>query len=276
MGTGVLTYFALRTEPPFWLGIAIALPAACAVILLRRHLVPRTAAMALAATAIGFTSAQFATARALPQPSLPSHATILTGTVRSVEALVEGRRIAIDGARLDGGDALKRWLRVRLKKGDTEEIATGDMIRLRALVRPPMPPAYPGAWDLQRDAWYSGQGGFRLCARHRGSASPNCSRVASHGWCSVCAKSSRTTLRPRFPDRPERFRPHCLPASPPASRRPIMTHSVPPAWRISWLWRGCISASSWAGLWHSRALPSRCPSMPPCTGRPRSSPRSRL
>jgi competence protein ComEC len=159
MGTGVLTYFALRTEPPFWLGIAIALPAACAVILLRRHLVPRTAAMALAATAIGFTSAQFATARALPQPSLPSHATILTGTVRSVEALVEGRRIAIDGARLDGGDALKRWLRVRLKKGDTEEIATGDMIRLRALVRPPMPPAYPGAWDLQRDAWYSGQAG---------------------------------------------------------------------------------------------------------------------
>ena len=85
--------------------------------------------MALAAIAIGFTSAQFATARALPQPSLPSHATILTGKVRSVEALVEGRRIAIDGARLDGGDALKRWLRVRLKKGDTEEIATGDMIR---------------------------------------------------------------------------------------------------------------------------------------------------
>jgi competence protein ComEC len=155
----VLTYFALRTEPPFWLGIAIAIPAACAVILLRRHLVPRAAAMALAATAIGFTSAQFATARALPQPSLPSHATILTGTIRSVEALVEGRRIAIDGARLDGGDALKRWLRVRLKKGDTEEIATGDMIRLRALVRSPMPPAYPGAWDLQRDAWYSGQAG---------------------------------------------------------------------------------------------------------------------
>ncbi len=174
----MLAYFALRAEPPFWLGIAIAIPAACAVILLRRHLVPRAAAMALAAAAIGFTSAQFATARALPQPSLPSHATILTGTVRSVEALAEGRRIAIDGARLDGGDALKRWLRVRLKKGDTEEIATGDTIRLRALVRPPMPPAYPGAWDLQRDAWYSGQA-VPAMRWAPWSASPNCSRVAS-------------------------------------------------------------------------------------------------
>ena len=57
------------------------------------------------------------------------------------------------------GETLQRWLRIRLKKGDEQEIATGDTVRLRALVRPPMPPAYPGAWDLQRDAWYSGQGG---------------------------------------------------------------------------------------------------------------------
>jgi competence protein ComEC len=48
---------------------------------------------------------------------------------------------------------------VRLKKGDAQEVGTGDTVRVRALVRPPMPPAYPGAWDLQRDAWYSSQGG---------------------------------------------------------------------------------------------------------------------
>ena len=38
-------------------------------------------------------------------------------------------------------------------------LATGDTIRVRALLRPPAPPAYPGAWDLQRDAFYSGLGG---------------------------------------------------------------------------------------------------------------------
>ncbi len=61
--------------------------------------------------------------------------------------------------RLDGGDELQRWVRIRLKKGDSQAVATGDTVRLRVLVRPPMPPAYPGAWDLQRDAWFSGQGG---------------------------------------------------------------------------------------------------------------------
>ena len=89
---------------------------------------------------------------------LPTHAAILTGTVRSVEALPEGRRITLEAVLVDG-ETLQRWLRVRLKKGDEQAIATGDTVRLRALVRPPMPPAYPGAWDLQRDAWYSGQGG---------------------------------------------------------------------------------------------------------------------
>jgi competence protein ComEC len=84
---------------------------------------------------------------------------VLTGTVRSVEALPDGRRIALDGVRLDDGDPLPRWLRLRLKKGDDQLLAAGDTVRLRALLRPPIPPAYPGARDLQRDAWFSGQGG---------------------------------------------------------------------------------------------------------------------
>ncbi len=159
MGTGVLCYFALRAEPPLWLGIAIVFPAACGVLLLRHHDVLRAVAMTLAAAAIGFTAAQFATARALPRPELPRHATILTGIVRSVEQFPEGRRIGLEAVRLDGGDELQRWVRIRLKKGDSQPVATGDTVRLRVLVRPPMPPAYPGAWDLQRDAWFSGQGG---------------------------------------------------------------------------------------------------------------------
>jgi competence protein ComEC len=159
MGTGVLCYFALRMEPPLWLGIAVAIPATCCVLLLRRHDVLRAVAIILAAASIGFTAAQFATARALPQPVLPRHATILTGLVRSVELFPEGRRIGLEAVRLDGGDEQQRWVRIRLKKGDSQAIATGDTVRLRVLVRPPMPPAYPGAWDLQRDAWFSGQGG---------------------------------------------------------------------------------------------------------------------
>lgn len=159
MGTGVLCYFALRSEPPLWLGLAAAVPAISGAALLGRYVVSRAAVMALAAAAIGFTAAQFATARAPLQPALPTHAVIVTGTVRSVEALPEGRRIALDRVQLGGEETLQRWLRIRLKNADTQQIGAGDIIRLRAVLRPPMSPAYPGAWDLQRDAWYSGQGG---------------------------------------------------------------------------------------------------------------------
>jgi competence protein ComEC len=159
MGIGIICYFALRAEPPIWLGAAVALPAILGSLLLAKHPVLRAMAMTLAAAAIGFSAAQFATARAPLQESLPTHATVLSGIVRSVETLPEGRRITLESAQLDGAPPLTRWLRVRLRRGDQQEIATGDTIRVRALVRPPAPPAYPGAWDLQRDAWFNGHGG---------------------------------------------------------------------------------------------------------------------
>jgi len=159
MGVGILCYFALRVEPPLWLGPAEALPAVAGAFLLRWRAVPRAAMIALAAAGIGFTAAQFATARAPPVETMPTHATIVVGIVRSAEALPEGRRITLEAAELDGTAKLTRWLRVRLRRGDQQEIATGDTVRVRAMLRPPAPPAYPGAWDLQRDAWFSGQGG---------------------------------------------------------------------------------------------------------------------
>jgi competence protein ComEC len=159
MGAGVLGYFALSSEPPVWLGAALALPAVCAVLLLGHRVVLRAAVMAIAAGSIGFAVAQFATARAPPQPMLPNRAIILTGKVRSVEALPDGQRITLEAVRLADVELGQRWLRLRLKSGDGQDIGTGDTVRLRALVRPPMPPAYPGARDFQRDAWFSGQAG---------------------------------------------------------------------------------------------------------------------
>jgi competence protein ComEC len=50
-------------------------------------------------------------------------------------------------------------VRVRLQKKDNGELDTGDSVRIRALVRPPPSPSYPGGWDLQRDDYYAGLGG---------------------------------------------------------------------------------------------------------------------
>ncbi|HYZ21499.1 MAG TPA: ComEC/Rec2 family competence protein, partial [Rhodopila sp.] len=154
MGAGVLVYYSLRFEPPLWVGGAAALPALGLALRLSGWFSPA------AAMALGFAAAQFATARAPPMIwQLSTHATIVTGTVRAVEALPEARRVTIRPAFLDGAAApLDRAVRVRLRAKDDSEVATGDAVRIRALIRPPAPPSYPGGWDLQRDAYYAGLG----------------------------------------------------------------------------------------------------------------------
>jgi competence protein ComEC len=165
MGTGVLFYFDLRSEPPWWAGAAVALPALAGVVLARPFLVLRSVLLATFMAAAGFASAQFATARALPVETVPRTAVVLTGTVSGVELLPTGRRISLRDVQLNDGDAtLSRWIRVRLRKDDTAVLEAGDTVRVRALVRAATPPAYPGAWDRQRDTFFTGQAasGFAL------------------------------------------------------------------------------------------------------------------
>ena len=168
MGAGVLAYYTLRFEPAPWVGAAAALPAiglAVGLPGLRWLIAP------LAAAALGFTSGQIATARAPPiEVDLPTHASIVTGTIRAVEPLPEGRRITILPAWIDDApEPLRRSVRIRLQKKDDGDLGSGDSVRIRALIRPPALPSYPGAWDLQRDAFYSGLGasGYALARAER-------------------------------------------------------------------------------------------------------------
>jgi competence protein ComEC len=160
MGTGTLVYFALRQEPPLWAGLAVFLPGASAAWIARPWPVARALLVALAAGALAFAAAQWATARAPPLDPLPRRAAWLTGTVIGVETLPRGSRVLLGEVRLDdAGHPLARTLRIRLREGD-DAASAGDTLRLRALLRPPSPPAYPGGWDLQRDAYFSGLAGY--------------------------------------------------------------------------------------------------------------------
>jgi competence protein ComEC len=164
MGSGTLLYFALQSEPPAWAGAAALVPAAAAAGCAWRWQIPRGLLLTLAAAALGFAAAQVATLRALPVDTLPGRAVWLTGTVLGVETLPVGSRVTLGDVRLDGAaDPLARSLRIRLRDGDAGANggpSAGDVLRLRALLRPPLPPAYPGGWDLQRDAFFSGLGGY--------------------------------------------------------------------------------------------------------------------
>ncbi len=153
MGIGVLAYFALRHEPPLWSGPLVI---AFGLALSRRLRWPGVAILMIG---LGFACGSLATWRAPPPLVLPRKATIVSGVVRGVEPQENGRRLTIVAPRLDGGPALPRSLHVRLRATDLTPVATGQTVSLRALLRPPPPPAYPGAWDLQRDDFFAGLGG---------------------------------------------------------------------------------------------------------------------
>ncbi|MDT7950511.1 MAG: ComEC/Rec2 family competence protein [Acetobacteraceae bacterium] len=159
MMLGVALYFAFRANPPAWSGAAASGLSLVLLALAWRSWPGRVGALALAAASLGFLSAQVATWRALPLTDLPRTATIVRGTVRAVDILPDGRRLVLDGARLGEGDTVARRLRVRVKRGDQTPVVAGDEVQVRALMRPPSGPPYPGGWDLQRDAYFNGLGG---------------------------------------------------------------------------------------------------------------------
>ncbi|QDE00313.1 ComEC/Rec2 family competence protein [Roseomonas mucosa] len=175
LGTGILLYFALPTEPSeawLWLPWPLLAPA----LWLRRRAPLPGLLLGLAGTvALGFALAVWARASLPPVPDLPRRAVILTGTVDSVERLPGGRRVVLTGARPgEGQPALERSLRLRLKKGDETPVSPGDRLRVRALLRPPPPPPAPGAWDYQRAAFFEGRAGSAsaLAAVERLEAAP--------------------------------------------------------------------------------------------------------
>ncbi|WP_368040660.1 ComEC/Rec2 family competence protein [Roseicella sp. DB1501] len=159
LGGGVLLYFGLTEEPPLALaGLAPPLLALALWTAARRPLLGWILGLP-AAAALGFAAAAWSAAGQPPMPELPRGAIDLSGRVAAVELLPEGRRLTLDAARLGAEAPLARQVRVRLKAGDPARPAPGDLIRVRALLRPPAPPAYPGAWDFQRAAWFSGLAG---------------------------------------------------------------------------------------------------------------------
>jgi competence protein ComEC len=177
MGAGVLTYYALHAEPAAWTGAALAAIGFSAATFLARWPALRALGFAVGFAALGFASAQFATARAPSiETGLPTHATIAEGTIRVVEVLPDGRRITmnsvvlIDDQRPPGRapptsvaaapnvTPLTRTARFRLAAGDNTALATGDTVRVRVMAFPPSPPALPGGWDTQFDAFFAGLG----------------------------------------------------------------------------------------------------------------------
>ncbi|MFO1156389.1 MAG: ComEC/Rec2 family competence protein [Rhodospirillales bacterium] len=164
VGSGAGLYFALDREPPPWLGaFVLALMGLLAMGAWRGGarwpLLPVAALAALAVTA-GFAVAQ-AQALLLATPMLagPVGPVTLEGEVAAAESFPDGQRLTLVQAGIAGGTVEPMPERVRLRlRGSQPLVRPGDQVRLRAMLMSPPPPAVPGGYDFQRQAYFDGLG----------------------------------------------------------------------------------------------------------------------
>ena len=166
MGAGIVLFFARPAEPPAWIGFAFVALTVPLLALGWRHQIARAATGCLLSLALGFASASLRTHAMPPPADLPRDAVAVAGTIVAVQPLPTGRRVILDHVTLGDGAMMARGLRLRLRNTDFQPLAPGDRLAVRALLRAPFAPAYPGAWDQRRDEFFQGLagGGFALGA----------------------------------------------------------------------------------------------------------------
>ena len=160
LGSGVALYFALPSEPRYWLGAAGLVTVAAGAAVFRRTAHVAIVSGALASLGLGFMVVQWRTAR-VAEPILAERLgpVEVAGRVTAVESLGNAVRVIVDELEIDRlGDAeTPKTVRIRLG-GRQPPLAPGMRIRVLAVLSPPSPPAAPGAFDFQRRSFFNGLG----------------------------------------------------------------------------------------------------------------------
>ncbi len=162
-GCGCGAYFALRVEPPLWLGAALAAAALAGWLAARARAASGAALLGLGLAAFGaagFFAAELRTA-SVAAPVVWSQApTIVEGWVVDVASPGSGggRLLIAPYAMADTAPG-RLPARVRVTVGPNALVGPGEAVRLRAIIGPPPAPASPGAYDFSRDSFYQRIGG---------------------------------------------------------------------------------------------------------------------
>ncbi len=156
--TGILTYFALSTEPDPRVAIALVL-GALGLLLTVRH-IPLGLALggACLAFALGFADAKLRT-EMVRAPVLAEELRYVpvAGFVEDFERRAGRRdRLTLQVISLGTLPADTRPYRVRVSTAAKGLLPrTGDAVTLRATLRPPPEPVEPGGFDFGRQAWFA-------------------------------------------------------------------------------------------------------------------------
>jgi competence protein ComEC len=182
---GVIVYFALPAEPPLWIGPASLIASFCAWFWFRDDALVGPVFLAAAALMAGFTAAQLRTASA-GTPILEGRIgpVLVQGRVLEVAPLPEqGGRVLLQDLSIPrlSTDKTPRSVRLRISD-DLSTISPGDRIAFLAQLVPPPPPAAPGAFDFQRQAWFDGIGAVGFALGNIRAHEPAAESGLTQGW----------------------------------------------------------------------------------------------
>lgn len=151
---GIAVYFGFASEPAWWTAPAALASLIIAAVLLRRRpaavLILSAAAVVVVGIAVAQSRAHLVAAPVLDRRHGPAE---VEGRVVSVDIRPEGRRIVVDRLTVAGLKAAQTpaTVRIRIRSG---AVQAGEWIAVKAVLQPPPPPAAPGAYDFQRQAWF--------------------------------------------------------------------------------------------------------------------------
>jgi len=165
MALGSASYFGLPREPV--LAVAAVAGLSAAVLVAARGWGRPSRARAAALTLVAFALLGFAAARLRTElvrtPIIPPGSGVSAVTAWVVDVASPGQggeRVVLAPVRVAGLAPEETPVRLRVTLGTEDPIpAPGTLVRFRAVLNPPPPPASPGAYDFARDAFFQGLGG---------------------------------------------------------------------------------------------------------------------
>jgi competence protein ComEC len=196
LGFGIGIYFELAAEPQLAIAGLLLETALLLAVASRKQLGAFALAIGVLAAALGFAAAKlhtdWAKAPVLAERLGPI---MVRGRIVEAEPTHKGLRLVLRPQSAGSLSTDKVPYRVRLTLHDIEEGYTaGDEIAVRAMLLPPPPPASPGAYDFQRQAYFQ-----RIGAVGYALEEPLITRKATEGGFSFAEWLER--LRQRITER---------------------------------------------------------------------------